>query len=406
MGIPFYDYQIDAVNSLRTGSILCGGVGSGKSRTAIGYYYTKECHGKFPVNDHNEVEKMKDPKDLYIITTAKKRDTGDWEAECSKFAISTDRARSYSPVQVKVDSWNNISKYCNVCGAFFIFDEQRLVGSGAWVKSFYQIAKKNDWILLSATPGDKWEDYIPVFVANGFYKNRTQFIKEHIIYNRFCKYPKVDKYLNVQKLIKLKKRILVHMDQNVREIERKTEVVKVTYNKALYARIHDDNWNIYNNQPIVNKSEWCMALRKLTNSDQSRVDATKKVIAQNDKLIIFYNFNYELQMLRDLCEELEVPYAEWNGHKHMDIPRTVNWVYLVQYTAGAEGWECITTDTILFFSLNYSYKIFEQARGRIDRVNTPYKYLYYIYLYADSGIDKAIMTCLNNKKDFNENEFA
>ena len=164
--IELRDYQIDAVNRLKNGNILCGGVGSGKSRTALAYYY-KENGGIIGSEDYI---KMKNPKDLYIITTARKRDTLEWEGEFGPFLITTNPEVAYYDHKVIVDSWNNIQKYVDIKDAFFIFDEQRVVGSGAWGKAFLKIAKVNNWILLSATPGDTWMDYIPVFLANGFYK--------------------------------------------------------------------------------------------------------------------------------------------------------------------------------------------------------------------------------------------
>ena len=204
-----YNYQMDAVNKMRNGCILNGGVGSGKSRTGL-YYYFKEQGGSI---DPDYVPMKPRPKDLYIITTARKRDTLEWEGELAPFLLSTyPNQNQFYGNKVIVDSWNNIGKYSDIKGAFFIFDEQRVVGSGAWVKSFLKITKVNEWILLSATPGDTWMDYIPVFIANGFYKNKTEFCREHVVYSRFSKYPKVDRYLNTGRLIRLRNNILVDMD--------------------------------------------------------------------------------------------------------------------------------------------------------------------------------------------------
>ena len=203
-----YDYQKDAINRMSNGCILNGGVGSGKSRTALYYYFTKQGGSV-----DKEFIPMNKPKDLYIITTARKRDTFEWEGELSSFLMSTDekQTKRYGN-KIIVDSWNNIKKYAEVKNSFFIFDEQRVIGYGAWTKAFLKIAKSNEWILLSATPGDTWSDYIPVFIANGFYKNKTEFIREHVVYSRFSKYPKIDRYLNTGKLIRLRNKILVDMD--------------------------------------------------------------------------------------------------------------------------------------------------------------------------------------------------
>ena len=211
MAVELYDYQIAAVKKMRNGCILCGGVGSGKSRTALAYYYLQNGGNPDCLMGVEDYVAMDDPpKDLYIITTARKRDTMEWEGDLSPFLLSVHEDVNLYSNQIVVDSWNNIKKYEDVKDAFFIFDEQRVIGSGAWVKAFLKITKSNQWILLSATPGDTWQDYIPVFIANGFYKNRTEFIREHVVYSRFSKYPKIDRYLNTGRLIRLRNCILVN----------------------------------------------------------------------------------------------------------------------------------------------------------------------------------------------------
>ena len=392
-----YDYQMDAVNNMKNGCILNGGVGSGKSRTAL-YYYFKEQGGSI----NSEYIPMKKPKDLYIITTARKRDTLEWEGELANFLMSTDQDKNelYNN-KIVVDSWNNIKKYADVKDAFFIFDEQRVVGYGAWTKSFLKIAKTNDWILLSATPGDTWTDYIPVFIANGFYRNKTEFCREHIVYSRFSKYPKIDRYVNTGRLIRLRNSILIDMDFSRQTIAHHEDVY-VNYNINKYREATRTRWDPYKNEPIQQASGLCYVLRRIVNESDSRQVALMEILEKTPRAIIFYNFDYELDILLNLCLEEDVAVAQWNGHKHQPIPDTEKWIYLVQYTAGCEGWNCIKTDTIIFYSQNYSYKVMAQASGRIDRLNTPYTNLYYYHLKSRSGIDLAISKALSQKKQFNE----
>jgi hypothetical protein len=397
------NYQLDAIENLENGKILCGGVGSGKSRTSLGYYY-KEQDGDLyseeyvPMNDP--------PQDLYIITTARKRDTKEWEGELTPFLLSTNPEINLYENKVVVDSWNNIAKYKEVKNAFFIFDEQRVVGSGAWVKAFLKIAKANNWILLSATPGDTWMDYVPVFIANGFYKNKTDFTSNHVIYSRVVtNFPKIDGYYNTGRLIRLRNKILVDMDFKRKTIA-KHEDVFVNYDILTYKAAGRDRWDPYKNEPILNAGGLCYVWRKIVNSDISRQTALMELFEKHPKMIIFYNFDYELDILKTLFEETPVDVAEWNGHKHQEIPDSDSWVYLVQYNAGAEGWNCIKTDTIVFFSENYSYKVMQQAAGRIDRLNTPFTDLYYYHLKSKSGIDLAIARALKEKKKFNETKFV
>lgn len=404
MGIGLYDYQIDAVKRMKNGCILNGGVGSGKSRTALAYYYLRNGGDPASLCGDNYIPMDDPPKDLYIITTARKRDTLEWDGDMAPFLLSTHTDVNLYCNKVVVDSWNNITKYKEVTGAFFIFDEDRVTGSGVWVKSFLKIAKSNEWIILSATPGDTWQDYIPVFLANGFYKNKSEFIREHIVYSRFSKFPKVDRYLNTGRLIRLRNSILIDMDFH-RDTIPHHEDVYVSYDISAYKDICRDRWNPWEDRPIENAAEFCYSLRRLVNSDEARQVALLQIIEEHPKAIIFYNFDYELDILKKLYYGEDFEIAEWNGHKHQEVPKGDKWVYLVQYTAGNEGWNCVRTDTIIFYSQNYSYKVMTQAAGRIDRLNTPYKDLYYYHIKSRSGIDLAISKALKNKKKFNERKF-
>ena len=404
MGIGLYDYQIDAVKRMKNGCILNGGVGSGKSRTALAYYYLRNGGDPASLCGDNYMPMDDPPKDLYIITTARKRDTLEWDGDMAPFLLSTHTDVSLYSNKVVVDSWNNITKYKEVTGAFFIFDEDRVTGSGVWVKSFLKIAKSNEWIILSATPGDTWQDYIPVFLANGFYKNKSEFIREHIVYSRFSKFPKVDRYLNTGRLIRLRNNILIDMDFH-RDTIPHHEDVYVSYDISAYKDICRNRWNPWEDRPIENAAEFCYSLRKLVNTDEARQVALLQIIEEHPKAIIFYNFDYELDILKKLYYGEDFEIAEWNGHKHQEVPKGEKWVYLVQYTAGNEGWNCVRTDTIIFYSQNYSYKVMTQAAGRIDRLNTPYKDLYYYHIKSRSGIDLAINKALKNKKKFNERKF-
>jgi superfamily II DNA or RNA helicase len=377
-------HQEKALEGLSDGKILWGPVGSGKSRVAVAYY-----------------EKQHWGRDIYVITTAKKRDSADWTGEFAQIVIGK-KLDATSGGVLTVDSWNNIDKYKDVKNEFFIFDEQRLVGGGKWVKAFLKIAKYNKWILLSATPGDTWLDYIPVFVANNFYRNRTEFKLEHVVYAPYAKFPKVVRYLNEGKLNKYRNEILVQM-YYTKHTTRHPITIFVGYNKPLLDNVIKNRWHIYKNKPIRDIAELFQVMRRVVNSDPSRLRAVRELLTEHDRVVVFYNFDYELELLRGLQSDITV--AEWNGHKHEEIPKTKRWVYLVQYVAGSEGWNCIETDTILFYSLTYSYKNWEQAHGRIDRLNVPFSDLYYFTLRSKAIIDTAIWRSLKAKKSFNVGSF-
>ena len=403
--VKLREHQKKALKQMKNGCILCGGVGSGKSITSIAYYFLLA---------GGSIEPFKFPKvmkDLYIITTARKRDTFEWDDELVHFGLCRE-GKNFGN-KVVIDSWNNLHKYVEhtkqgwkpiVQNAYFIFDEQRVIGTGTWVKSFLCLAKYNEWILLSATPGDTWLDYIPVFIANGFYKNFTDFRLQHIIYSPFTKFRKVERYVNVPKLERLRNDILVDMP-----FERKTQRhyvdMIVTYDSALYNKVMKERFNYEKNQPFQNAAELCSALRKICNLSPEKFNDILDIIRDKHRVIIFYNFDYELESLIKLFTDMNITFAQWNGHKHESIPQTYEWVYLVQYAAGSEGWNCVETDTMIFFSQNYSYKAMEQASGRIDRLTTPFTDLWYYNFKTNAPIDRGITRAIKQKKKFNEEKY-
>lgn len=404
MKIELYSHQKEAIANLRNGCVLCGDVGTGKSRTAIVYFLLKVCKMRVPLSEEDKFCKMIFPHDLYIITTAKKRDSLDWLKELQPFSLSEDQNLNEGNIKIVIDSWNNIAKYKNVKDAFFIFDEQRVVGYGAWTKSFIAITRNNKWILLSATPGDTWSDYIPVFIANGFYRNKTDFARCHIVYDRFAKYPKIDHYINTNILEKHRNDILVNMNYKRKTVRHRINCI-IPYDKKLYFTIVKDRWNPFDNEPIQETGKLCYLMRQAVNQPKDRIKVINDILFKHRRAIIFYNFSYELNDLREMLKESNYIFSEWNGEKHEEIPKGNEWAYLVQYAAGCEGWNCVETNAIIFYSLSYSYRMTMQAEGRIDRLNTTYSDLYFYYIKTDASIDKAIANALINKKNFNEKAF-
>jgi helicase-like protein len=385
--VTLYPHQEEAVDKLSNGRILWGGVGTGKSLVAATYYIRKES-----------------PRDVYVITTAKKRDSLDWDQEFARYGVGKVPGATCAGL-LHVDSWNNIGKYRGIKDAFFIFDEQRLVGSGDWVDKFLTIARNNRWILLSATPGDTWLDYIPVFVANGFYANRTEFKREHVVYKPYIRFPKVERYNGVGRLVRLRNQLLVEMPYLRRTTRHVTEV-PVEYDKELFDKVVKKRWHPFENRPLRDVAELFLVIRKIVNSDTTRLSAIRILMQKHPKLVVFYNFDYELELLRTLSAS-GITVAEYNGHRHQPVPKKADrWIYLVQYAAGAEGWNCTSTDAMVFYSLTYSYKMYHQGLGRIDRINSPYSDLFYYVLMSSSLIDKAIAKCLVSKKNFNESSFT
>lgn len=411
MAIKLKDNQLEAIRKMKPGCILCGDTGSGKSLTSIAYYL-KYCG--FDIKDIEHVLMENINRDslyynlipLYIITTPAKRDKYEWDMELAKFCLQQDISddSGKNKVTIVVDSWNNIKKYEKVCNSFFIFDEQRVSGSGVWVKTFLKISKNNKWILLSATPGDVYMDYVPVLIANGFYKNKTEFCFNHVIWSRFTKYPKPERYIRTDIIDKYINNILVPMPTENKKMYIITEL-ECQYDKDMYSKVIKERWNPYTNEPIQTSAEFCKVLRTINNSDISRLNHLREVYKKHKRLIVFYNFNFELDLILSLKKE-GIIVTQWNGHKHEDISLSDSWIHAVQYFAGNEGWNCILTDTMVFYSNNYSYRVMKQSAGRIDRLNSPYSDLYYYLLLTDSKIERSIMNAIHEKREFNEKKFS
>lgn len=392
------EQQRKAISQMKNGSILRAETGLGKTRTSLGYFFTR--YGGNLGEEFGYEGRFKMPSylpNLYVITTAKTRDSKSWERELNVYRLYDNDDFHYV-----VDSWNNIDKYRDVKDSFFIFDEQRAGGSGKWAKRFIEIAQNNEWVLLSATPGDKWKEYIPIFIAHGFYRNKTDFMNKHCLTNPYRVWD--IKYINEGMLIRHRRDITVYMDKE-KPANPNHHNIYAGYDKDKYTLIQRDRWNPYSNEPIQNGADLVRLLRRVVNEDYSRIELVAQILLDHPKLIIFYNFNYERDLLRMFAHSVGIDIAEWNGSLHQNIPSSDSWIYIVQYSAGCEGWNCFETDTMVFYSQDYSYKRMHQAEGRISRLNTPYDNVFYYHILSRSTIDRMISRSLSEKKDFNDSKF-
>ena len=396
-----YFHQKEALKKMFNGCVLNGTVGSGKSRVGL-YYYFQRNGGSI---DPEYIPMSPRPMDLYILTTAKKRNDLEWEGELAPFLLSTDpKQNKFYGNKIVVDSWQNIKKYDGIENAFFIFDENKINGKGVWAKSFLTITKNNEWIILSASNGDRIEDYETLFIAEGFVKNRTEFREQFLVYSRYTNFPMVTGYRNERRFFRCRDKILIDMDFKRKTIPHHEDIF-VEYDHKKYKDVVRTRWDIYKDEPIQQASGLCLVLRRVVNEDPSRENAILDILKDHPKAIIFYNFDTELEILLNISYQKGTEIAQYNGHKHEPIPKGNRWVYLVNYNA-CEAWNTIRTNCMIFYSQNYSYKVMLQASGRIDRLNTPYTDLYYYHLKSRSGIDLAISRALSQKKKFNERKFA
>lgn len=368
--------QRDAVDRMHDGCVLLGRTGSGKTMTALGYWL-----------------KVHAQQDLYVVTTPAKRDAMEWEGDSAKLG-------QYLPPE-RVVSWNKIKDFEYLESAFVVFDEQRVSGSGKWVKSFLKIAKSNDWILLSATPGDVWIDWLPLFIANGFYRTRTQFTDRHVIWDPHTRYPRIKRYIEEDRLERCQEAICVYL-ASPNPISRMVHDELVSYDSRKYAEVTRKRWNPFEVRPMMDAGELCRVQRRIVLENVCREEALERLLKGHPRALVFYSYNYELEAIKAVCERLGRSYGQRNGHRHDPVPVSKEpWVYIVQYQS-ADAWNCISTNIAILYSLPYSWRQQEQAMGRIDRMNTPFDELHYYRLMTDSTIDNAILACLDRKETFNE----
>lgn len=404
-GVNLRQFQHECVQALRSGKVLAAGVGAGKSIMALYWYVTKCCTVRTSHNANGELfQIMPGSPDLVIITTAKKRDNHEWDDELYRYALHQgENSKKMGRVHVTIDSWNNITKYVDT-SAVFIFDEQRAIGSGAWSKAFVRIARRNPWVMLSATPADTWSDWCPIFVADGFYRNRTEFFRRHAVYSRYTKYPRIDRWIDEDYLNRCRDRVLVTCEVP-RETERVVHQLTCAYDKETVRKAMKTRWNPETEEPFLNATELCFYLRRVIDTDPTRLSYAAHVVRDHRKVIIFYTLRAELEQILKLEEVTGVPVYQYNGGRHDDLPQGNSWVYAVQFQAGSEGWNCTSCNTVLYWSLPYSYKQAEQAAGRIDRLDTSYKTLNYYIMRSFAPLDLGIIRALRNKENFNASGF-
>lgn len=124
----------------------------------------------------------------------------------------------------------------------------------------------------------------------------------------------------------------------------------------------------------------------------------------NDRLIVFYNFNSELERLKEICEKFDKPTSEVNGAKHdlTNYNDCDNSVTLVQYQAGSMGINLQLSNKIIYFTPPLSSELFEQSKKRIHRIGQNHPCFYY---QLKCGIEEKIYGTLAMRKDYTDKLF-
>lgn len=142
--------------------------------------------------------------------------------------------------------------------------------------------------------------------------------------------------------------------------------------------------------------------------NKDKLDAVQDLIqSTNDRIIIFYNFNVELEALKRICSELDRPVSEVNGNvKDLIAYETrSDSVTLVQYQAGSMGLNLQKSNKIIYFTLTDRSDLFEQSKKRIHRIGQ-YRPCFYYTMICKGSVEESVHNTLQKRMDYTDELFA
>ena len=267
-------------------------------------------------------------------------------------------------------------------------------------------------ILLSGTPvGGKYENLWSQCRLLGWYISKTEFwnryIKTRLIDVNGFSLPIVVGYTNIRDLkdnlrehgaVFLKSSEVLDLPEQV-DIKQYVEATKdyKAFKKNSIIEIEDDTLvgdNIL--KKMLYERQLCGEY------NENKLNALKEIMeSTNNRLIIFYNFTKEKDLIVDICKKLNKSYSIINGEiKDLTAYETnEDSITIVQYQAGAMGLNLQKANKIIYFTLPLSSELFEQSKKRIHRIGQVDTCFYY-YLLAKGTIEESIYKTLLMRKDY------
>lgn len=392
-----YAFQKKAITELQQPDkhICIAGCGAGKGSIALHWLKTTN------------------KKKWLFITTASKRDSKDVENEMVMW-FGKESLSSYSLEVISwaalakwtITNWNSLEDYA------FVFDEVACAKAGVSSnrgRAFIQIAKQTDcWTGYTATPGDRWEDFQAYFVAAGYVKNKTAFMREFCQVQTFKGYPEIVGYYDEHILKAYWKRLTVCPDTQAMLDELPAEQHKTyhfkpspTYKRFLKERLDEDG------NFIDTVMGYCHYCRRLCLTAEKLQWVSDYLSGLGTNAVFFYNYIAEGEELEKVAKKALPKGAKvWRiDGKHHDIPTadTIGKydIVLAQYASGSESLNLQFMNHMVFVSPNYSYTTSIQARGRIKRIGQKQN-MFFWYLVCDGTIETDVYACLRGKSDFAE----
>lgn len=390
-----YNFQRQLLNSIEENYIIAADTGTGKTMMAI-HHYLK----------HNTGEP------LLILAPPQKIKEGGWQRELDFVASHYNIEIPYDIISYGVLSkrWKEYKDW------FLVMDECHYVKNPTSQrgKAAINLTKQStNFLLLSATPSSNgWGDTIAYMIMFGYYKNKTQFLKEHAVYNRidYGNGPVnvVSDYRDQEKLQKLYQSFSIKLAK-----EDCLDLPPLVFEKVHFKPSKE--YNIIKKDRVLgeelfdNISKLQHGLRFYANQADKLKYTEMLLEGTEENVIIFYNYKQENEELKKIAKKLKKKVFEVSGSK-TNLPDKEKWtslknsVTIVQYQAGAAGIELQYANIVIFHTPTYSYQDYEQALGRAYRNGQTKKVTVYQYITKNT-IETSIYQALAAKKDFTEELF-
>lgn len=389
-----YPKQLEILKQIKDYSLLPLGTATGKTLIALHYY----------INNHLD-------KPLVIYCPLAKYLEGGWVSEFnslkSKYNLITK--------DITVVPYSQINKYAVADNSFVILDEAHYVKNpmAKRSKAIREILNNKPFIMLSATPGTKVEDYCHYLMLWNKFKYKTHFENEFLIKDSLMlgsrKIPVVKGYKNLDKFSSILKqhstsRLTVNDIVELPELILKD--VSLTPSKE-YKDIKKNRILKLDNDVILldTQIKLCTYLRQYV-SPKEKISHLEDIVSEckqlNENLLIFYNFKSEL---REIEKIVKIDYLI-NGDVKIfpskeDFKNLNSKITVVQIRAGGTGIELQYNSQVLFYSPTYSYQDYEQALGRAYRPGQNKKVLVRRFNTINT-IEADVWEAIKNKKDFDE----
>ncbi|MBL0992197.1 MAG: DEAD/DEAH box helicase [Escherichia coli] len=415
--MKLFDYQKEAIENFESKPLNLSDVGTGKSYMSIGSYVKSECSKLLIICLAPKVNDFVEDSEIFNLNvTALNKGTKknkELLSESNLVAISFESSWRLTELNKWVDK-----------DTFIIIDESHKVSVSKskvtkFVMGLSKRAKYN--YLCTATPvsNGKLENWYPqLFISNVFRKPKKEFEQLFVIKQMrqmgSMRFMQITGYRNEHLLEQMIDEASVKYKRDKGYLPEdyvyKTKKPAM-YNKLKKSRLYKDDNDL--RVELDNSSKLFNSLRQVSHgflngiSKQVSKEPFERLDAilethNNERVVIFYNYKWEAEMLKQLLDKLKRPYGEYNGSVKDLKPfkNNDNGVVLAQYKSASTGInDFVISNVMVFNSMPLSSTEYLQAKGRTDRHGQDKTPLYY-HIVPDTPIEKKIFSVVTNGKDF------